>query len=206
MPRKPLSSLSPHPLPEATVAVLRRLAAQAGIIFAGQVIRIDREDGHGYVDVVFRVDQRVRMPSLSNQYVLREWAGLWAGEAARYRIGQRLLMFATQPGASGLSSPVGGIAGAIPLVATRQPPLLHGGDAAPAYTAAEASQEEAVDLRWVDALALRSIVPQGYHPEDRSAARPARFAAVQPLPQNPTSPSLSTVLALLQPDAPGSER
>src|ERR1700721_169838 len=44
--------------------------------------------------------------SAGEPFVLREWAGLWAGGVERYRVGQRLLMLLHAPDAMGLSSPV----------------------------------------------------------------------------------------------------
>ncbi len=200
MPGRPLSGSSVNSLSEATASVLRSLASRASIIFVGRVVRVGRKDAQGHVDIFFRIDQPVRMPSGAKDYELREWAGLWTGGSARYFAGQRLLMLLNAPGPSGLSSPVGGLAGAIPLLATRQPPLLHGGDTAPAYTQAEADWEEAVDLRWVQALATRGVVLERFHPEGLQPVAPGEgFAAAQPLTQTATSASLSAVLAVLQP-------
>jgi len=207
MPLKPLSGSSPDSVPAATAAVLRALASRAGVIFAGQVVRVDREDARGYVEVVFRIDVPVQVRSQDSHYVLREWAGLWAGHAARYCAGQKLLMLLTEPGPSGLSSPVGGLAGAIPLLATRQPPLLHGNDAAPAYTPAEAAQEEAVDLRWVQALATRGLVLNRFRPEGLPPIRQdGSYTAAQPLEQSAAASTLSAVLAVLQPSLAGRVR
>ena len=86
--------------------------------------------------------------------MLREWGGLWEGTDERYRVGQRLLMLLHAPGASGLSSPVSGMDGAIPLLA-----------------GASATAEPMVDLRWVAARVSRG--PVRYRAETpRTPARP----------------------------------
>lgn len=126
--------------------VLHRMSDQAAVIFVGQVAAIhphlDQTGASGYVEVDFRVDQPIRGCSSGN-YTLREWAGLWQGSANRYHAGQRLLMFLRAPGPSGLSSPVDGMDGAIPL---------RPGGAASATTAGG----EVVDLRWLGAQVERS--------------------------------------------------
>ena len=67
--------------------------------------------------------------------------GLWAGDNQRYRVGQRLLMLLHAPSAAGMSSPVGGLDGAIPI---RQ------GGAAPSQADdTAAAQPPYVDLRWL---------------------------------------------------------
>jgi hypothetical protein len=139
-------------VPAAAAVVLKGLAARAGVIFAGHVVEVRRNDSAGYVDVVFAVDRAVRGCDGSQRYVLREWAGLWADEPRRYGVGQRLLMIVSARGASGMSAPVGGMAGRIPLVGAR-PAVLARAGVAPADTGESA--EEAVDLRWVEAAALR---------------------------------------------------
>ena len=141
-------------IPPATAAALQGLAARADVIFAGQVVAVARHDEAGYVDVLFQVDSAVRGCSSPGTYRVREWAGLWGDGAPRYAGGQRLLMLLRVPGPSGMSAPVGGMAGRIPLAGTRNPPLLRGDGTAPAESAVKQS-DEAVDLRWVQALAVR---------------------------------------------------
>lgn len=128
-------------MPPATVEnALHEMTDAAGVIFAGEVVAVRRVTG-GVVEVEFRVDRAVRGCQAGGSYVLREWAGLWVGEA-RYRVGQRLMMLLRAPGASGISSPVGGMDGAIPIRGVQRE--LAG---APAGAAAV----EMVDLRWVGA-------------------------------------------------------
>ncbi|MEI9981177.1 MAG: hypothetical protein WDN23_19665 [Edaphobacter sp.] len=131
--------------PETVVDILREFSGQAAVIFAGQVLAV-RQPGTGVVEVEFRVDEAIRGCSTGAPYVLREWDGLWVGGAPRYRVGQRLLMLLHAPSAAGMSSPVGGLDGAIPIrqgsAATES-----GGAAQPPY----------VDLRWLGARVPRKV-------------------------------------------------
>ena len=145
--------------PATTDAVIEEMSQAAGVIFAGQVAAVRRPAGfagssedaaEGVVEVDFQVDQAVRGPASGSVYTVREWAGLWNGSAGggdRYRVGQRLLMFLHEPDAQGLSSPVRGRDGAVPL---------RGGGVAPGPDDTTASAAQwMVDLRWIQALALR---------------------------------------------------
>ena len=118
------------PLPPAAAApdttlgdALRSLASQAGVAFVGQVTGIQHTGG--VVEVRFRVDQTL-LGSPGPTYTLREWAGLWAAGQQRYALGQSALLFLHAPGAAGLSSPVDGMEGVVPLlpIAANAPPLL----------------------------------------------------------------------------------
>ena len=124
---------------------LHQMSDSAGVIFIGEVTAIRSVNGangaSGIVEVDFRVDQAVRNCTSNSTYTLREWAGLWAAGDQRYRTGQRLLMLLHAPGPSGISSPVGGMAGAIPVRASTTSP-----DTASATTA---SAPLIADLRWV---------------------------------------------------------
>jgi hypothetical protein len=127
---------------QTVIDVLHQLSDKADVIFAGQVLAI-RHPNEGVVEVEFRVDQAIRGWAVGTPYVLREWAGLWAGGNQRYRVGQRLLMLLHAPGAAGISSPVGGLDGAIPI---RQ-----GGSVMPSGDTGEPPQPAYVDLRWLGA-------------------------------------------------------
>jgi hypothetical protein len=131
--------------------VLHQMSDRADVIFVGQVVAIRPHEGDGmgagFVEVDFEVDQAVRGCS-GGAYALREWAGLWSGDANRYRVGQRLLMMLHAPGASGLSSPVGGLDGAIPIRGVA--------DASPLATAAAKPPVPIADLRWLGAKVLHS--------------------------------------------------
>lgn len=139
-------------VPLDIVTALHQMADKAGVIFVGQVITVRRRDGgntaSGVVEVTFEVDQAVRGCSVGS-YVLREWAGLWEGDDQRYRTGQRLLMLLHAPGASGMSSPVDGMDGAIPIVRGGSAPLVANSSARVA--------PPAVDLRWVGTKLLHPV-------------------------------------------------
>lgn len=148
----------PHTVDEA----LHEMSDEAGVIFDGQVMAVRRQSGEngasGVVEVEFRVDQAVRGCATGEPYILREWAGLWAGGARRYRVGERLLMFLRTPSASGLSSPVDGMDGAVPILGSS--PLVAG---------SATEQNPVVDLRWVDAQVFRPVAyrAQSAHTDHR---------------------------------------
>jgi hypothetical protein len=187
-------------VPAAAAVVLKGLAARAGVIFAGHVLEVRRNDDGGYVDVVFAVDREVRGCDGAQRYVLREWAGLWADEPRRYGVGQRLLMILAARGPSGMSAPVGGMAGRIPLVGVRQAVLARAG-VAPADTGAEDGLEEAVDLRWVEAAALRTAATGvKARAETAKGAGTGWVGPAGPVVASPVGvvgPGLSAVLAVL---------
>jgi len=147
--------------PQTVEDALHEMSDAAGVIFAGQVMRVHPVAGPGgtggVVEVTFQVDQAVKDCAAGGTYVLREWAGLWSGGDARYRVGQRLLMLLRTPSAAGMSSPVGGMDGAIPItgvvtaIATNQTEV-GATSVAPNAPAAAAM----VDLRWVATRMLRT--------------------------------------------------
>jgi hypothetical protein len=130
--------------------VLHEMSDKADIIFVGQVVAIRPHDGGGmgagFVEVNFQIDQAIR-GCTGGTYSLREWGGLWSGNADRYQVGQRLLMMLRAPGASGMSSPVGGLDGAIPIRGMA--------DGSPLATAAPAVPM--ADLRWLGAKVLHPV-------------------------------------------------
>jgi hypothetical protein len=149
--------------------VLHEMSDRAGVIFMGQVLAVRRPSGAGpaaeIVEVDFRVDQAILGCTAGEPYVLREWGGLWAGGVQRYRVGQRLLMLLHAPSAGGMSSPVGGLDGAIPI---RQNSAVRPGTTSPraAGAVAESAVTESagappslpfVDLRWLGAKVRRTI-------------------------------------------------
>ena len=144
--------------PQSVEDALHEMSDASGVIFAGQVTSVvavpDGKGGTGsFVQVVFRVDQAVRGCVTGGSYGLKEWAGLWANGEPRYRVGQQLVMLLRSPGVSGLSSPVGGMDGAIPI---------RGGESEitnPGVSAADIAKAvppvQMVDLRWIAARVLR---------------------------------------------------
>jgi hypothetical protein len=144
------SLIEPVGLQTSVEDELRVMSGQASVIFAGQVLSVKMSGsgaGTGWVEVEFRVEEAIRGCVGQGTYLLREWAGLWAGGVIRYRVGERLLMLLHGPAASGLSSPVGGQDGAIPITAGA--PKV--GDIG----------EQAVDLRWIQARLLRTTGSAG---------------------------------------------
>lgn len=151
--------------PQTVVDVLHQLSDKAEVIFAGQVMAIRHPNGN-IVEVEFRVDQAIRGCTAGTPYILREWAGLWEGDTPRYRVGQQLLMLLHAPSAAGMSSPVGGLDGAIPI---RQ-----GGAVSPVADGATPRQPPYVDLRWLGVKLPRSI---SYSKAPVHAAKPDDLSA-----------------------------
>ena len=149
--------------PRTVDEALHQMSDEAGVIFAGQVVAVRRQAGDngasGVVEVEFRVDQAVRGCAAGEPYVLREWAGLWAGGARRYRVGERLLMFLRTPSASGLSSPVDGMDGAVPIL----------GSSSPFVVGSTTARYPVADLRWVATQVLHPVVyrAESAHPDHR---------------------------------------
>jgi hypothetical protein len=162
-PDSPISLAPEQPaygVPATADALLEQMSLAAGVIFAGQVTAVRRPIGftgsgqdaaEGIVEIDLRVGQSLRGPVAGSTYTLREWSGLWSGLGAsnsqRYRPGERLLLFLYAPDAHGLSAPVHGPEGAIPL---------RGSGVAPGPDDfSTAAAEWLVDLRWLQAQALR---------------------------------------------------
>jgi len=148
------------------------MAQMAAVIFSGEVIAVRRhgaaDSSTGTVEIEFAVQDAVRGVT-GSVYTLREWAGLWPAGDEPFRVGQRYLMLLHSPGAAGLSSPVGGMDGAIPIRgpihAAASPSLPSRHSLGPAGNiAALASDTESaavVDLSWVG---TRVIAPIAYAP------------------------------------------
>jgi hypothetical protein len=143
--------------PQSVEDALHRMSDRAAVVFVGQVTAVRRVDGgeagQGVVEVSFRVDQAVRGCVTGGTYVLREWAGLWAANDARFRVGQRRLMMLHAPGPGGMSSPVGGMDGAIPVHGVGKAVWSANDSAATIGTPAA----EMVDLRWVGTRLARPV-------------------------------------------------
>lgn len=100
--------------PDASIQeALASLAQRAGTIFAGEVTAV--RPGSGIVEIDFRVDQALK--AAGGSYTLREWSGLWAAGQRRYWLGERVLIFLHPASASGLSTPVDGMDGVLPMSA-----------------------------------------------------------------------------------------
>ncbi|MBS1801146.1 MAG: hypothetical protein JSS95_15135 [Acidobacteria bacterium] len=151
-----LSAQDTAPTPQTIEDALRQMSDAAGVIFTGEVTAIRQRAGEngasGVVEIDFRVDEAIRSCSAGGTYTLREWVGLWAANDTRYRVGQRLLMLLHAPGAGGMSSPVGGTDGAIPLRATASAPQ--------ATSASTGSTPLIADLRWVGTRLERRVAYQ----------------------------------------------
>jgi hypothetical protein len=98
------------------------LASRADVVFVGQVQKIEPKGGPGggVVEITFAVQQPV-LGVVGGSYVMREWAGRWTGGAQRYWVGERAMFFLHAPsaaidGGEGLSSPVDGMMGVVPVV------------------------------------------------------------------------------------------
>jgi hypothetical protein len=123
--------------PATTVGgVLQSLALRSGVAFVGTVDSIDRQPG--VVTVNFQVVQPV-LGDPGPTYTLREWAGLWTLGRQRYTVGQRALFFLHAPNAAGLSSPVDGQDGIVPILPTA------------------ADQPALLDVRWLATRVLRPV-------------------------------------------------
>jgi hypothetical protein len=130
-------SLHAQSAPDASLGgALRSLATRAGVVFVGQVVKV--EPKAGVVEVTFRVDQPVQ-GAVGGSYTLREWAGLWANGQPRYVPGQRAMVFLHAPGAAGLSTPVDDMDGVVPVITT----------------AADATPK--LDARWLATRVQRSV-------------------------------------------------
>ena len=171
--------------PESTEAALEEMAGRAGVIFAGEVMAVRHPQGfagspqdaaEGMVEVEFQVDVAVEGVAEGSRFVLREWAGLWAGGVERYRVGQRLMLFLHAPDAHGVTSPVDGMDGVMPLI---------GNGIAPAATdSTKMPGSWLVDLRWVQTHVRRAAAAAEVTEEapvaDREPVRLARAMVQEP--------------------------
>ena len=107
-------------VPDTSVGgALSSMALRADVVFAGRVTAIRRGPvaggSTGVVCVDFSVEQALE-GNVAGTYTLREWGGLWAAGQHRYWVGEHVVLFAHAAGAAGLSSPVDGMEGVLPLV------------------------------------------------------------------------------------------
>jgi hypothetical protein len=142
--------------------MLQQMAGQAGEIFVGRVVEIhlmgdssrnfpDWPDGAGLVSITLQAEDCVLGCATGQLVQMREWAALWRGQPHRYTPGQRALWFLYPPNAAGVSSPVNGMLGVLPVKST----VAHSSstETANAETAAGQSVPQ-VDLRWVQTAVL----------------------------------------------------
>jgi hypothetical protein len=192
------------PTPQTIEEALHQLSDAAGVIFTGEVSAIrhlNRDSGSsGVVEIDFRIDQAVRGCNAGSTYTLREWAGLWSGADERYRIGQRLLMLLHAAGPSGMSSPVGGMDGAIPIRGAttelaQQAAAANATQATASTIAMTTLTQTAIpvtpaapvaDLRWVGTRVMREI-PYRAPTKPQSTMAAAKIAA----PETSQSPDIS---------------
>jgi hypothetical protein len=165
--------------PQTTEDALHAMSQQAAIIFTGHILAVHQpKAASGALEIEFAVDDAIRGVR-TGTYILREWAGLSPAGESPFRAGQHYLMLLHAPGPSGLSSPVGGPDGAIPIrganpstgpeteFLSRPPRNLNG---------QMQSEAQTVDLRWI---ATRVIQPILYRSEP--VAHPTGFpVAAQP--------------------------
>ncbi|HWG16924.1 MAG TPA: hypothetical protein VN678_03630 [Acidobacteriaceae bacterium] len=109
------------PAPPATTEdALRQMFDQAAIIFTGQVTAVrhtaSANGSTGTLEIDFSIDDAIRGSASHTTYTLREWAGLAPDSVSPFLAGHRYLMLLHSPGPSGLTSPVGGPDGVIPIV------------------------------------------------------------------------------------------
>jgi hypothetical protein len=133
------------PIAPAIEDALHAMAQSAAVIFSGQVIAVRRHEG--VVEIDFAVEDAIRGVS-GSAYTMREWAGLWDSTNEPLRIGQRYLLLLHALGPGGLSSPVGGADGAIPIFAAT-PPATGVGNS-------KAADDRVIDLRWVETRIARA--------------------------------------------------
>jgi hypothetical protein len=101
------------------IANLQLLSRNAGYVFDGTVLSVSPvalNDGNSVpaFQITFRVEQAIRGTHAGQILRIREWAGLW-NAGARYRTGERLLLFFYAPGKLGLTSSVAGSLGRFPV-------------------------------------------------------------------------------------------
>jgi hypothetical protein len=195
---------SPAEVPATPDDLIVQMSRSAAVIFVGRVAEVRQPAAgfsgspeaaaEGIVEVEFFVDQAVRGPAQGSVYTLREWGGLWAGGAGRYRVGQRLLLMLHVSDSTGLASPVHGAEGLIPL---------RGAGQAPGPDDDSSTQSPwMVDVRWLQAQTLqnqvRLVVPGRRSPIPiRKGLRSEVSGAVEPLVRQSYDPLL--VHALLGP-------
>jgi hypothetical protein len=96
-------------------ASLREMTRNAGYIFTGKVLAVQREavtrsNTVPTIRITFRVQQAIRGVHRGQTLLIREWAGRWES-GDRYRPGEPVLLFLYPPSKLGLTSAIGGASG-----------------------------------------------------------------------------------------------
>jgi hypothetical protein len=189
------------PTPHTIEDALHQMSDLAAVIFLGQVIAVRHlsaaQGASGLVEIDFHINQAIRGCSPASTYTLREWAGLWESDDQRYQPGQNLLMMLHAPNAAGISSPVGGMNGAMPVRA---------GGSSSLVSATASPVPLIVDLRWVGTRLLRTI-PQASSPSlatgqtlsspTPDASSPTPDASISDTSVASQQASVSTVIGML---------
>ena len=96
----------------STQDLLAQMVKRSTVIFAGGVYAVQSpQDKPGVSDVYLRVDQSVRGVASGNGFVLR----LPQADAKSFHQGDHFFLLLGPPDASGLSQPVGGLLGVLPV-------------------------------------------------------------------------------------------
>lgn len=100
-------------------ASLQQLVRNSGYIFQGTVLSMRRTAPKGphevaSIAVTFQVDKAVLGARTGQKLTIYEWAGLWTS-TDRYRVGEQVVLFLYRPSRLGLTSPVGGTLGRLPI-------------------------------------------------------------------------------------------
>ena len=195
--------------------VLLEMANRAHVIFVGTVTAVKKPSDDllrggsagAAVEVDFQVERSVRGVAAGSVYAMREWAGMWR-DNPRFVPGQRLLMLLHAPGPGGLSSPVDGLDGAVPIRGGGLPTTAVVSSRNTRPEVENPAAGEQVDMRWLQAKTLRTmsyadapVASPGVTPVDPTAA-PAASLTTQTTAQSVDgedagSEPLSRVLGLL---------
>lgn len=98
----------------------RQVARAAGLIFTGTVVSVrshapSQASPVATVEAKFLVDRGIAGAHSGQVVTIREWAAVWPMQRPMRRDGSLALFFFYPPSAAGLTSPVGGPVGQVPL-------------------------------------------------------------------------------------------
>ena len=98
----------------------RQVARAAGLIFTGKVVSVEshaptQASPVATVEAKFRVDRGIAGVHSGQLVTIREWAAIWPMQRPIRRDGSLVLFFFYPPSSAGLTSPVGGAVGQVPL-------------------------------------------------------------------------------------------